>query len=128
MCNYVESLTLGKQQSSETALMGPGKTAAVVSVPTAALTGEGLPMGASQVSPQVVMVAGKPACGKRARIVIHKLFEGAALVTESAAVLPPATVPPPTGGLGASPWPSRSQCPYLGAFGLNRHWYRGPLL
>ena len=43
-------------------------TVAAVSAPTAASTGEDMPMGASRVaenvSPQVVMVTGKPVCAQ----------------------------------------------------------------
>ncbi len=46
--------------------MAPRMTVAAVSAPTAASTGGDMSMGASQVaenvSPQVVMVTGKPVC------------------------------------------------------------------
>ena len=48
--------------------MAPWMTVAAVSAPTAASTGEDMSMGASQVaenvSPQVVMVTGKPVCAQ----------------------------------------------------------------
>jgi len=48
--------------------MAPRVTVAAVSAPTAASTGEDMSMGASQVaenvSPQVVMVTGKPVCAQ----------------------------------------------------------------
>ena len=48
--------------------MAPRMTVAAVSAPTAASTGEDMSMGASQVaenvSPQVVMVTGKPVCAQ----------------------------------------------------------------
>ena len=50
----------------------PRMTVAAVSAPTAASTGEDMAIGASQVTenvrPQVVIVTGKPACGKRVRM------------------------------------------------------------
>ncbi len=48
--------------------MAPRMTVAAVSAPTAASTGDDMSMGASQVaenvSPQVVMVTGKPVCAQ----------------------------------------------------------------
>ena len=52
--------------------MAPTMMVAAVSAPTASSTGEDMSMGAPQVTqnvrPQVVMVTGKPACGKRVRM------------------------------------------------------------
>jgi 2-succinyl-5-enolpyruvyl-6-hydroxy-3-cyclohexene-1-carboxylate synthase len=58
--------------------MAPWTTVAAVSAPTAASTGEDMSMGASQVaenvSPQVVMVTGKPVVRKRVRMTQESLL------------------------------------------------------
>jgi hypothetical protein len=64
----VVRLFLGISLSDLVTSMAPGMTVAAVSAPTAASTGEDMSMGASQiaenVSPQVVMVTGKPVCAQ----------------------------------------------------------------
>ena len=64
----VDRLFLGISLSDLGNEHAPRMTVAAVSAPTAASTGEDMSMGASQVaenvSPQVVMVTGKPVCAQ----------------------------------------------------------------